>query len=500
MKQLKLDYVAFDIRELVCEINNLFSIHISLKGLQYYCNIDDNVPSEIYSDPNRIRQVILNLMENGIKYNSMNGELRLNITKELLKDANALCITVTDTGEGMTAEKAQSIFSVQEIGNECNISQRVSVSLPIAFEICKLLGGELKVKTEIGKGSSFYFHVLLNEEFLHEEIILSEDCDIREDEEVLYVQLPIPSSESKLLNKLARKSASLGIEDRKDSLGRINPLLMSIRMKPNHSRLQIGKKLSTPEAFNFRAMPQRVRKEQSYKGIEALCSSNRRLPTIPQKTEGDGSSKNITPIIKNTKQLQNMLKEIGDKNPLSIRKKAIWNRNVLFIEPSINKPEIKITSPQTFKVANKIRNKLLTHVLCEFEADNMKDISSSEREIPQECTIINKINFLVQVPQEDKGTVRISKFRRLSEKLSSPNMSEGAAVEKAKNEEEKEIKPVTNEDVLADMIKFIIIKLKEKRCNKQECGDILVVDDNEFNRFLLVQLLTKYGFICQMVY
>lgn len=67
----------------------------------------------------------------------------------------------------------------------------------------------------------------------------------------------------------------------------------------------------------------------------------------------------------------------------------------------------------------------------------------------------------------------------------------------------EEIKPekkfVGQEEILCGIIEKIVAAIKLKRCFQDNCGDILVVDDNEFNRYLLVQLLTKYGLVCNKV-
>ena len=63
MGEFKLEYVHFDIRKLIDELNNLLALQISFRGLNYSCEIDDKIPKEIYSDPNRIIQVSLNLID-----------------------------------------------------------------------------------------------------------------------------------------------------------------------------------------------------------------------------------------------------------------------------------------------------------------------------------------------------------------------------------------------------------------------------------------------------
>jgi len=167
MDTLTLECVDFDIRELIKEVGSLLELQVELRGLTYECKIAENVPREINSDPNRILQVVLNLLENAIKYNKKGGNIILSIKQvnsaykmPSHKDVDIYEISVTDTGQGIDFEKLSKLFSLEEIGNEKNGSKRVSVSLPVAYNICKKLGGELRVSTQIGKGSTFSFQVV----------------------------------------------------------------------------------------------------------------------------------------------------------------------------------------------------------------------------------------------------------------------------------------------------------------------------------------------------
>ncbi len=244
MGQLELECVNLDIRELAKEVNNLLSLQMEFRGLHYSCQIDDSVPAEIWSDPNRILQVLLNLIENAIKYNKAEGSITLTIKSlpEISKDA--VEVTVKDTGKGIDLERLNTLFSLDEIGSEKRSTKRVSVSLPVAFEICKKLGSELKVNTQLGVGSSFAFQIIPKrgpEE--REEEQLSEDSqgaewDLEEDSfDVPVIHRPLRSGRTKAL--CAHYEAELEPSARKEGTrgsrwahGRGDSLEMRMRRSP----------------------------------------------------------------------------------------------------------------------------------------------------------------------------------------------------------------------------------------------------------------------------
>lgn len=160
MDQLEIECVTFDFHSLIKEVANLLSVQIAFRGLHYTCNIDEQVPVEIYSDQNRILQVMLNLLENAIKYNKNGGSISVNVESVLYQNKEAIEVSVSDTGKGIDLSKLANIFSLEDTGSENTDLKRISVSLPIAYQICKKLGGDLTVKSVIGQGSTFKFIIV----------------------------------------------------------------------------------------------------------------------------------------------------------------------------------------------------------------------------------------------------------------------------------------------------------------------------------------------------
>lgn len=192
---------CFDIRGIVEEVQSIVAVKVRLREIQYTSYVGEEVPSTIYADPNRIRQVMLNLVENAIKFNVQKGRVLLSIIK--IEDS-MLKVDVVDSGKGISSSQMKTLFAFNSIDSEGRAADcpdnRISVSLPIAYEICKQLGGELRVESQVGHGSTFSFSVRTQPipainvvlETLHTKS--PADCDIEEEyQRVPDVQRPLPS-------------------------------------------------------------------------------------------------------------------------------------------------------------------------------------------------------------------------------------------------------------------------------------------------------------------
>jgi len=122
------------------------------------CHIElvDNISPKKYTilaDPMRLKQVLLNLLTNAIKYNCCQGRVTLN--SELINDQR-LRIVVTDTGEGISEEELTILFSPYERLNASNNIQGTGIGLSITKQITELMGGTIGVNSVLGVGSSFW--------------------------------------------------------------------------------------------------------------------------------------------------------------------------------------------------------------------------------------------------------------------------------------------------------------------------------------------------------
>ncbi len=157
--QLLLDIVDFDPEVTAFGVCEVIRPRIGNRPVEIICRIDPQVPAYVRSDPGRFRQVLLNLMGNAVKFTETGEiELSLKIQKE---EGNRLqlCTSVRDTGIGIPPGKVASIFEVfqQADGSITRQYGGTGLGLSICKQIAHLMEGDVRVESEVGKGSIFYF-------------------------------------------------------------------------------------------------------------------------------------------------------------------------------------------------------------------------------------------------------------------------------------------------------------------------------------------------------
>ena len=136
--------------------NNLRSIFLPLakeKKIDFSIDIARDVPAELHTDNLRLEQVLKNLVANALKFTAKGSvKLQVSYTKD-----QRIAFTVIDTGIGISADKQQLIFEAfqQEDGSNRRKYGGTGLGLSISRELARLLGGELSLLSEVGKGSSF---------------------------------------------------------------------------------------------------------------------------------------------------------------------------------------------------------------------------------------------------------------------------------------------------------------------------------------------------------
>ena len=157
--KLEMEKIDFDFKELLQNTKKSIELKAEEKDLIFSLNIQDEIPNILISDPVRLNQILINLLGNSIKFtNSGSIELKCSLLSE--KDNSIeMKIEVIDTGVGIDAEKLDKIFESfsQEDQSTTRKFGGTGLGLSISRQLVELLGGELKVKSQYGKGSNFFF-------------------------------------------------------------------------------------------------------------------------------------------------------------------------------------------------------------------------------------------------------------------------------------------------------------------------------------------------------
>ncbi|NRF31042.1 ATP-binding protein [Vibrio coralliilyticus] len=156
----ELDPTKFDLKSLIQQQANEYSIRAKQQELFFDCNIDPAVPQEIEADSVRLKQVINNLIGNALKF-THRGYVELNIKLLENETGNLLQFEVKDTGIGIAKDKLDSIFDKfqQADGSTARQYGGTGLGLAISQKIVELMGGKLQVTSEVDLGSSFYFSI-----------------------------------------------------------------------------------------------------------------------------------------------------------------------------------------------------------------------------------------------------------------------------------------------------------------------------------------------------
>jgi signal transduction histidine kinase/DNA-binding response OmpR family regulator/methyl-accepting chemotaxis protein len=165
--KLFIDEANFKLNELVEETVDILSIKAQEKGLELVCSIDPGMPSQLKGDPARIKQVLINLIGNAIKFTAK-GEVFVNVQSGLTetKDGDSylnVAISVKDTGIGIDKDKLDKIFEsfTQADNSTTRKYGGTGLGLTISKSLVELMGGQLIVDSEPGRGSIFTFELSL---------------------------------------------------------------------------------------------------------------------------------------------------------------------------------------------------------------------------------------------------------------------------------------------------------------------------------------------------
>lgn len=158
---IELHLIEFSLRELLETISTIMGTMAQEKGLDFQCFVSEMLPNRIQADPTRVRQVLMNLIGNAIKFTEQ-GAITVNIdVLEYVAGKALLRFEVRDTGIGIPTAMQKSIFE-SFVQVDASINRRyggTGLGLTIVREFVELMGGRIGVNSEIGQGSIFWFEI-----------------------------------------------------------------------------------------------------------------------------------------------------------------------------------------------------------------------------------------------------------------------------------------------------------------------------------------------------
>ena len=158
--KVELESVDFDLRECLETTLRTMALRADEKGLELLCDVHSEVPTFLRGDPNRLRQIVVNLIGNAIKFTHA-GEVALKVRAAAANGRIALHCEVSDTGIGIAPDKLESVFQTFSQADASTTREYggTGLGLSISRRLAEMLGGRIWVESELGKGSRFHFTV-----------------------------------------------------------------------------------------------------------------------------------------------------------------------------------------------------------------------------------------------------------------------------------------------------------------------------------------------------
>ncbi|MEG4031282.1 MULTISPECIES: PAS domain S-box protein [unclassified Microcoleus] len=158
--RMTLNLSDFDLINLLASIEEMFQVKVQSKELQLIFQLGPDIPQFVHSDEKKLYQVLVNLLGNAIKFTNQ-GSVTLRVRAgQRDKTSCHLCFEIEDTGVGISPTEIDKLFKVfvqAEAGN--NLSQGTGLGLAISQKLVKLMGGQIRVKSTLNRGTTFSFEI-----------------------------------------------------------------------------------------------------------------------------------------------------------------------------------------------------------------------------------------------------------------------------------------------------------------------------------------------------
>jgi len=157
--KLSVENMDFDLEKVLENVSNLISEKASAKGLELIFDIDPAVSTQLKGDPLRVGQILINFCNNAVKFTE-SGEIVVKAqVQEKDETGQLVCFWVSDTGIGLTEEQMGRLFQAFEQADASTTREHggTGLGLAISKRLAQLMGGDVGVNSEVGRGSTFWF-------------------------------------------------------------------------------------------------------------------------------------------------------------------------------------------------------------------------------------------------------------------------------------------------------------------------------------------------------
>lgn len=164
-KKLELNFGEFELSKLMQSITDMFQLQVARQDVQLVYQQLSDLPRVMYGDEKRLRQVLINLLGNAVKFTDR-GTVSLSVSAQSTDNANTykVCFAIADTGVGIAPDRLEEIFlPFQQVGDRARRYSGTGLGLPICQKIVEMMGGKLQVESQLNVGSKFWLEIELAE-------------------------------------------------------------------------------------------------------------------------------------------------------------------------------------------------------------------------------------------------------------------------------------------------------------------------------------------------
>jgi len=157
--KLSVENIDFDLEKVLENVSNLISEKASAKGLELIFDIESAIPARLKGDPLRLGQILINFCNNAVKFTERGEIIIRGRVQEKDSDGQLIYFSVSDTGIGLTEEQMGRLFQAFEQADASTTRQHggTGLGLAISKRLAQLMGGDVGVDSQMGKGSTFWF-------------------------------------------------------------------------------------------------------------------------------------------------------------------------------------------------------------------------------------------------------------------------------------------------------------------------------------------------------
>jgi signal transduction histidine kinase/DNA-binding response OmpR family regulator len=162
--KLELDPIDFDVHRLVDDVAELLIHRVTGKNVELACRIDSLVPTYLRGDADRIRQVLINLLGNAVKF-TLQGDVLVDVRSQPVPGGHLVRFAIKDSGIGMTPEQINKLFNAFSQADNSTTRKfgGTGLGLAISKQLVNMMGGEITIESEVNKGTTFSFEIILPE-------------------------------------------------------------------------------------------------------------------------------------------------------------------------------------------------------------------------------------------------------------------------------------------------------------------------------------------------